>query len=102
MLWNVVSVSAMLALAFLLRYCDLSSVASYVGSCLDGTECGQIFSQVALSLACWPLSMVACGDREDVLQFVRILPSLREGKMRTNCKTSKNHAEALPLRERDF
>src|SRR5947209_17259116 len=26
------------------------------------------FSQVAFSRACWPLSMVACGDREDCLQ----------------------------------
>src|SRR5438067_7466253 len=98
MLWNVVSVSAMLALAFLLRYSDLSSVASYVGSCRDGTECGQIFSQVALSLACWPLSMVACGDREDVLQFVRILPSCRKAKCAETAK--ENQAEALP--EDDF
>src|SRR5438093_4271658 len=32
------------------------------------------------------LSMVACGDREDFLQFLGILPSLREGKMPRNCK----------------
>jgi len=41
------------------------------------------------------VSMVACGDHEDFLQFLRLLPSLREGKRRRNCK--KNHAEALPL-----
>src|SRR5947209_10991651 len=29
--------------------------------------------------------MVACGDREDLLQFVRMWPFLREGHMRTNC-----------------
>ena len=32
MLWNVVSVSAMLALAFLLKYSGLSSVAYYEGT----------------------------------------------------------------------
>src|SRR2546429_2159225 len=32
------------------------------------------------------LSMVACGDREDFLQFLGILPSRREGKMPRNCK----------------
>ena len=45
----------------------------------------QGFAKVAFSRACWLLCMVACGDREDLLQFLRILPSLREGKMRRNC-----------------
>src|SRR5947209_13125540 len=43
------------------------------------------FAKVAFSRACWPLSRVACGDREDFLQFLRTLPSLREGKVRRNC-----------------
>src|SRR5260370_26651787 len=62
---------------------------------------GQGFSKVAFSRACWPLSMVACGDREDFLPFLRIVPSLREGTMRRNGK-SRGHTEALPLRDRDF
>ena len=45
--------------------------------------------------------MVACGDREDFLQLLRIVPSLREGTMRSNCN-SRVHAEALPLHERDY
>ena len=32
---------------------------------------------------------------DSLLQFLRLLPSLREAKRRRNCK--KNHAEALPL-----
>ena len=45
----------------------------------------QGFAKVAFSRACWPLCMVACGDREDLLQFLRILLSRRESKMRRNC-----------------
>src|SRR6266536_2944126 len=30
--------------------------------------------------------MVACGDREDFLQFLRLVPSRREGTRRKNCK----------------
>src|SRR5436309_2876079 len=32
------------------------------------------------------VSIVAYGDREDFLQFLRLLPSRREGKRRRNCK----------------
>src|SRR5437588_13032053 len=46
----------------------------------------QGFSKVAFSRACWPWSMDARGDREELLQFLRILPSRREGKMRKDCK----------------
>ena len=35
----------------------------------------------------------ACGDRKDFLQFLRNLPSLREGKLRRNCK---RESEAEP------
>src|SRR5205823_3601710 len=68
--------------------CILYKVMIPYGKCLVNYARGRVqgFSKVAFSRACWPLSMVACGDREDFLQFVRILPSLGEGKMRTNCK----------------
>src|SRR5947209_6985887 len=46
----------------------------------------QGFAKVAFSRACWPLSMLACGDRKDFLQFLRTLPSRREDKVRRNCK----------------
>jgi len=46
------------------------------------------------------VSLVACGDREDFLQFLRFLPCLRQGKKRKNCK--KKCAEAEPLHECDF
>ena len=45
--------------------------------------------------------MVAYGDREDFLQFLRLVPSLQEGTRRKNCK-SRNRAEALPLHDCDF
>src|SRR5947209_14918948 len=38
--------------------------------------------------------MVACGDREDLLQFLRLLPSLREGKRRRNCKRGSCRGKA--------
>ena len=40
--------------------------------------------------------MVACGDREDFLQFLRMLPSRREGNMRRNCKRESDHHD-LPV-----
>jgi len=59
----------------------------------------QGLSKVAFSRACWPLSVVACGDREDFLQFLRMVPS--RGKAPCAETAKENHAEALPLHERN-
>src|SRR5438270_13175568 len=41
--------------------------------------------------------MVACGDQEVFLQFLRLLPSLREGKRRRNCKRESCRGSARLL-----
>jgi hypothetical protein len=38
------------------------------------------------------LSVVACGDRKDFLQFMRILHFRRKCKMRMNCKKDAGKA----------
>jgi len=42
--------------------------------------------------------MVACGDREDCLQFLRTLSSQREAK----CAETAKEKQAEPLPEGDF
>src|SRR5205085_4615369 len=84
----------------LVPFGTLSSIPQCIKKVNVSTLQKQGFSKVTFSRACWPLSVVACGDREDFLQFLRMLPS--RGKA-TYAETAKeNHAEAEPLHERNF
>jgi hypothetical protein len=48
----------------------------------------------------WSLSLVAIGDRKDLLQFLRMVHFLRKCTMRKNC--NRDTTEAKPLLARDY
>ena len=83
----------------LVPFGTLSSIPQCIKKVNVSTLQKQGFSKVTFSRACWPLSVVACGDREDFLQFLRMLPS--RGKATCAETAKKNHAEAEPLHERN-